>query len=99
MWQDTISHINVVASPYGKSCVVVGGSYRGSTGVLLKGTECRYKIQLSGGREVREVYLKNGNLKVQWDDPGDVAKELLKFQYHFDCLMAFLKQLDVTHLA
>jgi hypothetical protein len=66
--------------------LVNGGTYSGSTGVLVKETDFRYKIHLSTGRE---VYLRKGNVKVQWDDPGDVAKELLKFQYHFDCLMAF----------
>ena len=90
----TNSISSFVDNPY---VAVVGGTYRGSAGILVKETDCRYKIRLSTGRE---VYLKKTNVKVQLDgDSGDVAKQLLKIQYHIDCLMDFFKQLDVTRLA
>jgi hypothetical protein len=74
-------------SPVHLPALVVGGTYRGSVGFLVKETDCRYKICLSTGRE---VYFKKTNVKVQLDgDSGDVAKQLLKIQYHIDCLMDF----------
>ncbi len=77
--------------------LMLGEHTEGQLFFFVKETDCRYKICLSTGRE---VYFKKANLKVQLDDdPGEVAKELLKIQYHFDCLMAFFKQLDFTHLA
>jgi hypothetical protein len=84
-------------SPVHLPALVIGGTYRGSAGFLVKETDFQYKIRLSTGRE---VYLKKTNVKVQLDgDSGDVAKQLLKIQYHIDCLMDFFKQLDVTRFA
>ncbi len=74
------AHSEVANSLVQLPALVVGGTYSGSTGVLVKETDFRYKICLSTGRE---VYLKKGDVKVQWEDPGDVAKDLLKFQYPF----------------
>ncbi len=46
--------------------LVEGGSYKGSTGVLLKEMDCRYKIRLVSGRE---VYFWKKNVKFD-DDAG-----------------------------
>jgi hypothetical protein len=53
----TNSISSFVDNPY---VAVVGGTYRGSAGFLVKETGCRYKIRLSTGRE---VYLKKENVK------------------------------------
>ena len=45
----TNSISSFVDNPY---VAVVGGTYRGSAGILVKETDCRYKIRLSTGREV-----------------------------------------------
>jgi hypothetical protein len=91
---------DILTDPYVHlHALVVGGSYKGSTGVLVKETDCRYKIQFSTGRE---VYLKKSNVKFQKvDDPGDVwkANDVIKFQYHFNCLMALFNRWNDVYLA
>lgn len=69
--------------------VVIGGSYKGSTGVLVKETDCRYKVCLSTGKE---VFLKKENVKIKLDhDHGRVVKELVKIRNHVDCLIALFE--------
>jgi hypothetical protein len=74
---------------------VVGGSYIGATGGLVKETDCRYKIRLTTGEE---VHLKKENMKFKFEDiHGDVANQLVKICYHFDCLMALSEQVNDTY--
>ena len=53
----TNSISSFVDNPY---VAVVGGTYGGSAGILVKETDCRYRIRLSTDRE---VYLKKENVK------------------------------------
>ena len=77
--------------------VVIGGSYKGSTGVLVKETDCRYKVRLSTGKE---VYLKKDNVKFKLEeDHGVLLKELVKIRYHVDCLIALLEQVNANYQA
>ncbi len=66
--------VNDTGLDVGNTCaVVIGGTYRGSTGVVVKETDFRYKIRLSTGRE---VYLKKDNVKCA-EAHGDVTNSLV----------------------
>ena len=67
--------------------VVIGGSYKGSTGVLVKETDCRYKV-FTG----KEVFLKKENVKIKLDHGhGTVVKKLVKIRNHVDCFIALFE--------
>jgi hypothetical protein len=77
--------------------VVVSGNYKGSTGMLVKETDCRYKVRLSAGKE---VYLKKDNVKFKLEENhGVLLKELEKIRYHVDCLIALFEQVNANYQA